>query len=910
MTTLKSVSGLIIQLLLLLTAPLGAATIYVPEDHATIQGAIQAAASGDVIRVRSGTYTENIDFHGKQITVSSLEGPATTTIDASAQGAAVLFTSGEGPGSVLQGFTLTNGTGFFDEVELRTYGGGVYCYQSSPTIADCRIENNVADIGGGIGCETAAPDISGCVIQGNTADNGGGMYIRQADPRIRDCTFSANSALYIGGGMHCASASPTIAGCLFLQNETTSAAVGGGGGLSIIDSSPVIIDNEFQGNSTPMYGGGFRCTSGSHSSEPALVGNFFKDNTAQSGGAISCEDSGSVLITGNNFVLNLVTLYGGGIYSTDSGAVIRDNTFNRNQADEIGGGLYFISIPGPGSRAEIRNNLFEYNHAFEGGGFYTSGGELRLSGCRIYGNTAAFGGGAQVEDHDGGLVTGNAFYGNESTRGGGLMIHTSGELTLDGNTFAGNDADYGGAVYSTEDTMLTVVHSIFWGNTSPAGGAFYLDYDDPGLSLAIDYSDVEGGIGALVVETGCALTWGEGMIDADPLFVSGPGGDFYLSQTAAGQSENSPCVDTGDPEAGTAPGSTRTDAFSDGGIIDMGMHHTGGRLLAGAGPAESNPPLVRIFPLQQDAAPDLEFPAYGADHFGVNVHAGDLDGDGLDEIITGAGPGEIYGPHVRGFGPDGQPFPGVSFLAYGTNRFGVNAAAGDIDGDGRDEIITGAGPGEVFGPHVRAFEYIDAPPGTAAIPGVSFMAYGTLKYGVNVACGDIDGDGYDEIVTGAGPGAVFGPHVRGWNVDGGTAAAIPAVSFLAYGTPRFGVRVACGDLDGDGIDELVTAPGPSPTFGPHILGWNYDGNSVTPLAGCSFFALPQNEYSYGAQVFARADLDGDGRAELVVGAGPDEGADSKVAVYRYSGSAVSQWFTLRAMPAAWRHGATVAAGRF
>ncbi len=103
--------------------------------------------------------------------------------------------------------------------------------------------------------------------------------------------------------------------------------------------------------------------------------------------------------------------------------------------------------------------------------------------------------------------------------------------------------------------------------------------------------------------------------------------------------------------------------------------------------------------------------------------------------------------------------------------------------DGFDEIITGAGPGAVFGPHVRGWNY-DGTPGVTPVPGVSYFAYGTPKWGVNVSAGDIDGDGYDEIVTGAGPGAVYGPHVRGWNVDGGTAAAMPGCQLLCLRHPE------------------------------------------------------------------------------------------------------------------------------
>ncbi len=298
-------------------------------------------------------------------------------------------------------------------------------------------------------------------------------------------------------------------------------------------------------------------------------------------------------------------------------------------------------------------------------------------------------------------------------------------------------------------------------------------------------------------------------------------------------------------------------------------------LVTGPGPGPTCPPLVRTSRAQ--------WLAYGASGYGVNVACGNLDGSGLDEVITGAGPGDIYGPHVRGWRPDGQALSGVNFLAYGTLKYGVNVACGDIDGDGNDEIVTGAGPGAVFGPHVRGWNN-DGGGTTVPIPGTSFFAYGTLRYGVNVACGDIDGDGMDEIVTGAGPGAVFGPHVRGWNHDGGgSTVPIPGVSYFAYGTLKWGVNVACGDLDGDGMDEIVTGPGPGSIFGAHVRGWNVDGGTAQPLAGASWFAYPT---SFGAVVSA-GDLDGDGIDEVLTAPGPDPLALAHLKGWNLDGGPVS-----------------------
>jgi hypothetical protein len=180
---------------------------------------------------------------------------------------------------------------------------------------------------------------------------------------------------------------------------------------------------------------------------------------------------------------------------------------------------------------------------------------------------------------------------------------------------------------------------------------------------------------------------------------------------------------------------------------------------------------------------------------GVSVAAGDIDGDGRADIITGAGPGGL--PQVRIFsGTDLHEL--YSVVPYNTTfRGGVNVAAGDVDGDGRTDIVIGAGPGG--GPQLMVLSGVDR----HVI--ASFFAYdSTFHGGVSVAAGDVDGDGRSDLITGAGPGG--GPHVK---VFSGADQHLLA-SFFAY-DPAFGggVRVAAGDVDADGRIDVITIPGPS-----------------------------------------------------------------------------------------------------
>ncbi len=199
---------------MMLIAPIAwGAIIHVPGDQPTIQAGIDASSDGDTVLVADGTYTgdgnKNLDFKGKIIEVRSENGPASTIIDCENDGLGFYFHSGEGKVSVVDGFTITNGSG----KEARG-GGGIFCIDSAPTIT-----NNI--------------------ITGNTTDhNGGGIYCYQSEPRypspvITNNTITGNKASHggDGGGNACYQSSPGIANNIIMENSGSGkGAMRGGGG--------------------------------------------------------------------------------------------------------------------------------------------------------------------------------------------------------------------------------------------------------------------------------------------------------------------------------------------------------------------------------------------------------------------------------------------------------------------------------------------------------------------------------------------------------------------------------------------------------------------------------------------------------------------------------------------------------
>jgi hypothetical protein len=273
------------------------------------------------------------------------------------------------------------------------------------------------------------------------------------------------------------------------------------------------------------------------------------------------------------------------------------------------------------------------------------------------------------------------------------------------------------------------------------------------------------------------------------------------------------------------------------------------------------PAVVRVYD-RTTGQPRGQFSPYGSFAGGVRVATADVSGDGVIDIITGAGPGG--GPHVRVFdGATGQQLGGAigSFFAYASAfTGGVFVAAADFNNDGHADIVTSAGAGG--GPHVRVFSGRDG----SELGG--FFAYAAaFSGGAQVATGDIDGDGAAEIITGAGPGG--GPHVRVFDTPSGAQMAGPVGSFFAY-DPRFtgGVYVAAGDIDGDNRADIITGAGAG--GGPHVRA--FSGGDLRVLA--NFFAYAAN-FSGGVRV-AAGDANADGRADLFTAAGPGGGPHVRV----------------------------------
>lgn len=343
---------------------------------------------------------------------------------------------------------------------------------------------------------------------------------------------------YKGGGIWCDDTSPTIQNNIIIKNSAQDA-----GGIGVVSSgSPLIhanmiLENEAKGKYYSA-GGGIGLLG---DCRPTITSNIISRNKAV---GVGHPTQGSA---------------GGGIYcNTSPSTTIHNNIISENEA-EYGGGIYFIYQ----YAISIENNIIFANTA--------TGGNVN------YGNS--FGGGIYVASKSFATIKNNMIFWNFADYGGsGIGITHLGSADVVNNTIYGNTTDpavngSGGGICLISLGNATVFNTILWNNDAPNGPEISLEIQS---TLDISYSDVEGGQLSCFVDWLSTLTWGAGMIDANPLFAAGPKGFYYLSQIAAGQAADSPCVDTG---AGPASNygmdiyCTRTDEVADSGTVDMGFHY-------------------------------------------------------------------------------------------------------------------------------------------------------------------------------------------------------------------------------------------------------------------------------------------------------------------------------------------------
>jgi hypothetical protein len=202
---------------------------YVPSEYATIQAAIDDSVDGDTILVAPGTYTSSsdavINLIGKAITIQATGTQEETVLDGEGARRVVQCTSNEGPKTKIQGFTITGGSS--------TYGSGLWCSESSPTVTGCAISNNTANYGAAINCWLSHPTLNNCIISNNHATvRGGGALFSSSNPTLNQCVISNNVAGTEGGGIHSVSSNPMLIETVLCANspENINGAWANGGG--------------------------------------------------------------------------------------------------------------------------------------------------------------------------------------------------------------------------------------------------------------------------------------------------------------------------------------------------------------------------------------------------------------------------------------------------------------------------------------------------------------------------------------------------------------------------------------------------------------------------------------------------------------------------------------------------------
>jgi len=568
-------------------------------DYTTIQEGINAATNGDTVLVYPGTYYENINYNGKNITVASLyiitEADSfihQTIIDGNQNGSVVIFESGEDTTAVLCGFTIQNGSGMPYGYSSR--GGGIFCYGSNPTVKNCVIKENTAGSGGGICCKSSVIYLSDVIIKNNHVQyNGGGIHFwsnasANFDSENR-CSIFLN---YASTGcdirsINCNTMDIILDTFTVMEPKDYFVYPLDNFTFNILNCKVEPVNQDLyvspDGNDNnsgltadePLKTISFALTKIASDSthpntihlangiySPSLTGEIFPLN-CRSYVSIIGENEQNVILDGNNlsniitciwddkhFYIKNLTIQngncylGGGIYLGMSSDPTLINVTLSNNTSTMGGAIYCGHECNP-----IFDNVSIINNTAQigGGGFFYQHSSPIFINCKIRENSA-------IEPEAGGH--GGIFCSSESNL---ILINTeltdnfatvdvSGFSDLSGtgdnpnsyliNCTVSNNSLTPSCNLLANDVNLTVINCIFRNYSQDEITFSNIQAPD---TLTISYTNIEDSINGINTNDNGTIHWLEGNMDEDPQFLGGEPFSYELT-------EGSPCIDAGTPD--------------------------------------------------------------------------------------------------------------------------------------------------------------------------------------------------------------------------------------------------------------------------------------------------------------------------------------------------------------------------
>ena len=327
------------------------------------------------------------------------------------------------------------------------------------------------------------------------------------------CTVSRSGNSIVGvGAINCINSDPVITHCRISDNQSHAEHSAYAGGIALNNSNAEISWCDISNNKSGMYGGGINILN----SSPVIAGcNISANKATQQGGGIYIAGNSSPIITGCAIERDTSNMYGGGIAVAGGEVTISDCTVGYNKAYDGGGGISIF-----GGSVSLNGCIFEHNYcqAFsgQGGGIFANSGTLTADHCTFFGDYVQQWEVNGMEIHTGG---------NAAMTVTNSILYSDAYLIFSGSSLP--------ASVSYNDFLTDSFHWYFTGNIPP-GLRELTQVNANGDSSDVYYN-----------------------IFMEPMFVDFANGDYRLT-------ENSPCIDAGDPNS---------PYDSDGTVADIGVYY-------------------------------------------------------------------------------------------------------------------------------------------------------------------------------------------------------------------------------------------------------------------------------------------------------------------------------------------------